>query len=82
MNLNTDYLVLFKNPRDANQVATLARQMYPKKSKFVLEAFEDATKQPYGYLFVDLKPETDERYRIQTSVFPDYNRQYVYVPKV
>jgi hypothetical protein len=27
MNLNTHYLVLFKNPRDANQVATLARQM-------------------------------------------------------
>jgi hypothetical protein len=44
MNLNTHYLVLFKNPRDANQVATLARQMYPSKSKFVLEAFEDATK--------------------------------------
>jgi hypothetical protein len=82
MNLNTHYLVLFKNPRDANQVATLARQMYPSKSKFVLEAFEDATKQPYGYLFVDLKPETDERYRIRTSIFPDDDRQYVYVPKV
>jgi hypothetical protein len=82
MNLNSHYLVLFKNPRDANQVATLARQMYPRKSKFVSEAFEDATKQPCGYLFVDLKPETDERYRIRTSIFPDDDRQYVYVPKV
>jgi hypothetical protein len=54
VNLNTHYLVLLKNPRDANQVATLARQMYPNKSKFVSEAFED------GYLFVNLKPETDE----------------------
>ena len=82
MNLNTHYLVLFKNPRDANQVATLARQMYPGKSKFVLEAFEDATKEPYGYLLIDLKPETDERYRIRTNVFPDDERQYAYVPKV
>ena len=82
MNLNTHYLIIFKNPRDANQVATLARQMYPGRSKFVLEAFEDATKKPYGYLLVDLKPETDEKYRIRTNVFPDDDRQYVYVPKV
>jgi hypothetical protein len=82
MNLNTHYLVIFKNPRDANQVATLARQMYPGRSKFVLEAFEDATKRPYGYLLIDLKPDTGEKYRIRTNVFPDDERQYAYVPKV
>jgi hypothetical protein len=82
MNLNTHYFVLFKNPRDANQVAMLVRQMCPNKSKLVSEAFEDATKQPYGYLFVDLKPESDERYRIRMSIFPDDDRQYMYVPKV
>ena len=82
MNLNTHYLVLFKTPRDANLVATLARQMYPGKSKFLLEAFEDATREPYGYLLIDLKPETDEQYRIRTKIFPDDHRQYVYVPKV
>ncbi len=31
MNLNTHYIVLFKNPRDAGQVAILARQMYPRQ---------------------------------------------------
>jgi hypothetical protein len=81
MNLNTHYIVMFKNPRDANGVVTLARQMYPNKSKFVLEAFEDAAKQSYGYLFVDLKLETGERYRIRTSIFPDNHRQFVYIPK-
>lgn len=82
MNLNTHYLVLFKNPRDAGQVATLARQMYPGKSKFVVEAYKDATKEPYGYLLIDLRPETDENYRIRTNIFPDDERQYVYIPKV
>ena len=82
MNLNTHYIVLFKNPRDAGQVATLARQMYPGKSKFVIESYEDATKEPYGYLLIDLRPETDERYRIRTKIFPDDERQFVYVPKV
>jgi hypothetical protein len=76
MNLNTHYIVLFKKPRDANQVTTLARQMYPGKRKFVVEAFKDATKNTYGYLLIDLKPETDERYRIRTNIFPDDDRQY------
>ena len=82
MNLNTHYIVMFKNPRDAGQVATLARQMYPGKGNFVVEAYKDATKEPYGYLLIDLKPETDENYRIRTKIFPDDERQYVYVPKV
>jgi hypothetical protein len=76
MNLNTHYTVLFKNPRDAGQVSTLARQMYPGKSKFVVEAYEDATIEPYGYLLIDLKPETDDSYRIRTRIFPDVDRQY------
>ena len=82
MNLNTHYIVMFKNPRDAGQVAVLARQMYPGKSKFVVEAYKDATKEPYGYLLIDLRPETDENYRIRTNIFPDDERQFVYVPKV
>ena len=82
MNLNTHYVVLFKNPRDVGQVAILARQMYPGKSNFVVEAFRDATREPYGYLLIDLKPETDEQYRIRTNIFPDDERQYAYVPKV
>ena len=81
MSLNAHYIVLFKNPRDANQVATLARQMYPTKSKFLVEAFRDATEKPYGYLLIDLKPNTEEKYRIRTNIFPDDERHYVYVPK-
>ena len=81
MSLNAHYIVLFKNPRDANQVATLARQMYPTKSKFLVEAFSDATEKPYGYLLIDLKPNTEEKHRIRTNIFPDDERHYVYVPK-
>ena len=80
MSLNAHYMVLFKNPRDAVQVATLARQMYPGRSKFLAEAFKDATDKAYGYLLIDLKPDTEEKYRIRTNIFPG-ERQYVYVPK-
>ena len=82
MSLNTHYIVLFKNPRDAGRVATLARQMYPGKSKFLVEAYKDATTEPHGYLLIDLKQETDESYRIRTKIFPDDEMQYAYVPKV
>jgi len=80
MSLNAHYIVLFKNPRDAMQVATLARQMYPGNSKFLVEAFKDATSNLFGYLLLDLKPDTSERYRIRTNIFPG-ETQFVYLPK-
>ena len=71
------YLVLFKNPREAN---LLARQMYPNASKFAIEAYKDATSAPYGYLLIDLKPDQDERCRLRTNVFPG-ETQFAYVRK-
>jgi hypothetical protein len=41
MNLNTHYIIMLKNARDASQVAILTRQMYPGKSQFVVEEHED-----------------------------------------
>lgn len=70
--LNCNYLVLFRNPRDNYQIRHLARQMYPgKRSKLMINAFEDATTQhPYGYLFVDLKPTTHDTLRLRTNILP------------
>src|SRR5271163_4447515 len=59
--LNSQCLVLFKNVRDKSQIAYLARQMYPGKSAHMVEGYSDATSEPYSYLFVDLKPCTDDK---------------------
>ena len=59
-----------KNARDATQVANLARQMYPGKSTFMIEAFKNARSAPYGYLLIDLKQETDDKLRLRTGIFP------------
>ena len=48
MSLNAHYMVLFKNPREVSQFANLARQMYPKTSQFAVEAYRDATREPYS----------------------------------
>ena len=78
VSLNSQYLVLFNNPRDATQMSHLSRQMYPGRVKFV----QDATSVPYGYLLVDLKQDTLEDMRLRTTIFPDEGVQYVYLPKV
>ena len=68
ISLNAHYIVLFKSPRDNTVITSLAKQMYPGKIKFLQEAFCDATKQPYHYLFLDLKPYTDEQFRVHVPV--------------
>ena len=80
ISLNAHYMMLFKNPRDASQFQNLARQMYPKQSQFAVEAYKDATREPYSYLLVDLRPEQDEDLRLRTNIFPG-ETHYVYVPK-
>ncbi|MEW8543593.1 MAG: hypothetical protein AB2693_08650 [Candidatus Thiodiazotropha sp.] len=69
MNLNSQYLVLFKNPRDIQQIAFLARQMYASDWKKFLETYKEAVNKPYGYLLVDLKQDTPESQRLKTDIF-------------
>ena len=81
ISLNTHYLVLFKNPRDASQITSLAKQMYPGSVKFLQEAYRDATLKPHGYLLLDMKPGTVDDCRIRTGIFPG-DTYYVYQRKV
>ena len=72
ISLNSHYIVLFKNLRDASQFASLARQTYPHKSAFAIEAYKDATREPYGLPKVPkLRPpsSTSDRNRTKTSVY-------------
>lgn len=80
IHLNSHYLALFKNPRDKSQVMHLAKQMFPGKTKAFQEIFQDATNPTYGYLFVDLRPETEERLRLRTGIFP-LDKNYAYEPR-
>lgn len=61
---NCHYLVLFNNPVDRQSVMTVARQMYPGHTEKFMKTFEKATKYPYGYLLVDLKPFTPDESRL------------------
>ena len=73
-------MVLFMNPKDALQVAVSGKQLYPNKSKILVESFRDATSIPYGYLLVDKRSDLNEQFRLRAGIFPG-DTQYVYVPK-
>lgn len=71
INLNTHYMILLKNPRDVSQIQCLGKQVFPGKSRALIEAYNDCMKKPFGYLVLDLSPHGEEDYRIRTGVFPD-----------
>ena len=72
---------MFKSPRDSSQVNHLVTQMFPGYVKHVQEAFEDATKQAYGYLLCDAIPETSTDFQLHTNIFPR-ETLYAYVRKI
>jgi hypothetical protein len=55
--------------------------MYPGSTKYMLEAYQDATSKPFGYLLIDLKPQTDERIRLRSNIFPG-EVNYAYAKRI
>jgi len=70
ISLNAHYMVVFKNPRDASQFASLARQMYPTKSAFAVEAYKDATREPYSYYSSTFDRSRTKIYVCERTYFP------------
>ncbi|CAH0551102.1 unnamed protein product [Brassicogethes aeneus] len=81
ISLNAHYIIYFKNPRDKAQISHLARQVYPENSRFIQDAYYDATTRAHGYLVLDLKQNTPESLRIRTNILPSEYPTIVYVPK-
>lgn len=82
ISLNAHYIILFRNARDVNQVYCLARQLYPGNSNFLTDAYIKATTKPYGYLVIDIHPQTTDEYRLRESLFPCSNGYYwLFQPK-
>ena len=77
--LNTQYLVLFRNMRDASQIAHMSRQIFPGHSNILTEIYQDCTKKPYSYLVIDMSPQSQDKYRLRTNIFPGED-PLVYVP--
>ena len=70
--VNCHYICLMKNPQGLLQIRTLASQLFPGGlSRYFLESYHDAVEQhAYGYLLINMKPNTNSDYRLMTNIFP------------
>jgi len=69
---NAMYMILFRSPRSKNQIAHLARQMFPgTRAKGMMDAFDDATSKPYHNLIIDFRPDTPDLLRLRSNCLPN-----------
>ena len=66
----THYNMVFRNERDASQFRSLAYQMHPGDAMWLIDAFNDATKEPFGYLVLDHHPTSQRDMRVLTNILP------------
>ena len=70
--LNVQTIILFKNRRSQQQVKTLAGQLCPGNTKFVMDSYFKAISQSnYSYLVIDLDPRGNALHQFRTNIFPD-----------
>ena len=80
ISLNSHYFILLKNPRDKRQAMVLADQTFPGNREFFMTAYNDAISVPYGYLLLDLKPDTPDCMRVRTRLVPSETIKGLFSP--
>ena len=69
ISLQVQYLILMKTVRDFKQIQFLGQQLGIGKN--LLKIYKAATREPFSYLFLDLRPETDNILRFRSNIFED-----------
>lgn len=69
--LNCSYFCFLRNPANEREIRTFAHQTFPRQFKFFTDSYTDAVKPLYGYLFVDLHPQSPPLLRLRTRIFED-----------
>lgn len=68
ISLNTMYFILLKNPRDRLQVMALGRQIFPNDQSYFTRTVEDAFREPFSHLIVDMTSQCQEDRRLRQRV--------------
>ena len=76
---NSDYITVFKNPRNSREIRTLASQITPKTLE-LLTIYQKATKEPYSYVLINLTQEGLPQLKYISNVFSKNHVVNVYVP--
>lgn len=75
---NSDYMCIFKNPRNSQEIRNLASQITPKSHELVY-IYQKATAKPYSYIFINLTQECAQQLKFINNIFSTNHVISVYV---
>ena len=65
---NSDYMCVFKNPRNSLDIRNLSNQITPK-SNALSHIYQKATVKPYSYIFINLTQEAVPQLKFINNIF-------------
>lgn len=78
--INSHYIILMNNPQGMMQIKTLGSHLFPGKTKYFLESYNNAVEnQNFGYLVINMKPNIRDDYKLTTNIFPN-DQTIIYLP--
>jgi len=81
LSLNAHYFVVMKNGRDKQQITILAKQICPSNSRYIVDAYTEATRSPYSYLIIDFRSDTPPSIKLRSHIYPHQLPVRVYLEK-
>ena len=79
ISLNSHYFCIFRNPRGVDQVKRFGQQVLPGFSEYFMSSYFKAIEENYSYLFVDLSPHSDPRFKLKSQILPG-QQLLIYLP--
>lgn len=79
--INSQYLVLMRSPNSALSIRNIGVQLFPRQLDYFLDAYRQATIQPYGYLLIDMHASSDPLLRLRTGIFKEDEDRIIFTPK-
>ena len=59
-------------PSDQQQIRDISQNMFPDKHHYLIELWRNAIEKPYGYLLLDLKPDTQSIWHVRANVLEQF----------
>lgn len=77
---NSQYFFLMRSPTGALDRRNFAAQNFPGQKEYFDEAFNEATKEKFSYLFANFHPKSDPALKLMTNIFPGEDH-IAFIPK-
>ena len=84
LSLNANYLVLFRNLRDQNQVGTVAKQVYGDRKKFFMRVYKKImfSGSRFNHIVIDLHPCSWHPLSVHTNILSTDSVNYEDLEKI